>query len=399
MRSRDDQNHDHTVPLADAPHSAGSAQAPADGAPEAPVLPGIAAPLLKWYDAHRRVLPWREDPAPYHVWISEIMLQQTRVEAVIPYYLRFLAELPDVAALAACPEDRLLKLWEGLGYYSRARNLQKAARQMMDLHGGALPEDPETLVKLAGIGPYTAAAVASIAYGKKIPAVDGNLLRVFARLTGYAENIGAPAAKKLAAAAYLRVFPDSRPGDMNQALMDLGAVVCLPNGAPHCGDCPLEACCTARRDGTQEQLPVIEKKAPRRIEKRTVLLVRTADGSILIKKRPAKGLLAGLWEFPNPEGHLTEAQVLAWCAARGLSSRDVRPLPPARHVFTHLEWDMTGYEIWLDAPGRTGLLREASAAESSAPDQNEADGGFVPVRQVLSDFALPSAFAAYSVFL
>ena len=360
-------------------------------------LPPITAPLLAWYDSSRRILPWREDPAPYHVWVSEIMLQQTRVEAVIPYYERFLAELPDIAALAACPEDRLLKLWEGLGYYSRVRNLQKAACQVMEQYDGKLPSEPKLLEKLSGIGPYTAAAIASIAYQVRVPSVDGNLLRVFARLTGYGENILTPAAKKTAQQAYLAVLPKDRPGDMNQALMDLGATVCLPNGAPLCSGCPLSGLCTACREGLQKVLPATEKKAPRRVEARTVLIVRTEDGRILLHRRPAKGLLAGLWEFPNEKGHLTEAEVSSRCAAQGLSAVSVRPLPPARHVFTHLEWDMTGFEVLVCLQGPALPGKEPSDAPSS--DREKTDGIFVPVRLIFSDYALPSAFSAYAALL
>ena len=365
-------------------------------------LPAITVPLLAWYDSSRRVLPWREDPAPYHVWLSEIMLQQTRVETVIPYYERFLAELPDVAALAAAPEDRLLKLWEGLGYYSRVRNLQKAARQVMDQYDGSLPADPRSLQKLTGIGPYTAAAIASIAFRVPVPSVDGNLLRVFARLTGYGENILAPAAKKLAEPAFSAVLPQDRPGDMNQALMDLGATVCLPNGAPLCEKCPLAGLCKARLAGLTDRLPAVEKKPARRVEKRTVLVIRTKEACgcppegpalpdpmgvvpgeelVLLQKRPAKGLLAGLWEFPNPEGRLSDDEVSAWCSARQLAVSSIRPLSPARHVFTHLEWDMTGYEIWANLKGE------------------KTDGLFVPVRLLFSDYALPSAFTAFAALL
>ena len=400
-------------------------------------LPPITALLLAWYDGSRRILPWREDPSPYHVWLSEIMLQQTRVEAVIPYYERFLAELPDVGALAAAPEDRLLKLWEGLGYYSRVRNLQKAARQVMENYGGALPSDPKQLQQLAGIGPYTAAAIASIAFGVPVPSVDGNLLRVYARLTGYRENILAPAAKTLAEQAFAKILPPDRPGDMNQALMDLGATVCLPNGTPLCGACPVSAFCAARKEGLQARLPVAEKKAPRRVEKRTVLLIRAEDpacpsmtgsgeeasgaspsltgsdkgaacvssgaaaenediGLILLRKRPARGLLAGLWEFPNAEGHLSEKEVRLLCEKWGLSITQILPLPPSRHVFTHLEWDMAGYEVLV----KQDPAGDVSSKKTAAPvSDSKTDGVFVPVRLVFSDHALPSAFAAYTALL
>ena len=343
-------------------------------------LPGdLNAILLNWYDKKRRILPWREDPTPYHVWISEIMLQQTRVEAVIPYYLLFLETLPDIASLAEVPEDILLKLWEGLGYYSRVRNLKKAAIQVMQDYGGALPSDPKKLAKLSGIGPYTAAAIASIAFQVPVPSVDGNLLRVYARLTGYEEDIKAPAAKKTAEEAFLRVLPADRPGDMNQALMDLGATVCLPNGFPICDQCPVSSLCHAHQTGKETELPKTEKKAARPVEKRTVLLIRFGS-SCLIRRRPDSGLLAGLWEFPNVTGHLTAEEILN----RFQGSESIRPLPPARHIFTHLVWDMIGYEIILP--------EEAVLSEESVPM-------FVPVKTLLESYAIPSAFSAYTNYL
>ena len=345
-------------------------------------LPQHLAPvLLGWYDRCRRILPWREDPTPYHVWISEIMLQQTRVDTVLPYYRRFLGELPDVEHLASVSEDRLLKLWEGLGYYSRARNLQKAAQQIVREHGGTVPRDPAVLRKLSGIGDYTAAAIASIAYGVPVPSVDGNLLRVWARLTGYAESIRTPAAKKLAGQAFTDALPADRPGDMNQAWMDLGATVCLPNGAPLCAQCPLAELCEAHRSGREALLPVPEEKAERAVDRKTVLLIRSGD-SVLLRRRPAKGLLAGLYEFPNEDGTLPEAAVRDWCEKLGLAVRTIAPLPPARHVFTHRIWEMTGWELET-------IVTDPAMAEASG-------AFFVPAAQVLSDFSIPSAFSAYS---
>ena len=355
--------------------------------PEDKCLPRqMAKPLLAWYDANRRILPWREDPAPYHVWVSEIMLQQTRVEAVIPYYLRFLEELPDVPALAKVPEERLLKLWEGLGYYSRVRNLQKGAQQVMSEYGGEIPSAPEALLKITGIGPYTAAAVASIAFGVRIPAVDGNLLRVFARLSGYAQDVRTPAAKKAAEAAFLSVFPEKRPGDMNQALMDLGAGVCLPNGAPRCESCPLQEMCFAYRHQMQEQLPKARKKKERPVQKRTVLLIRRGK-DVLVRKRPGKGLLAGLYEFPNPEGHLSSKDAGLYVRKRGYLPERIRPLPEAKHVFTHLVWEMTGYEV-------TVFAEAAAGHESGDPDPE--NGFFVPLAALAEEIALPSAFQVYT---
>lgn len=346
----------------------------------------MTAPLLAWYDANRRILPWREDPAPYHVWVSEIMLQQTRVEAVIPYYLRFLSELPDVPALAAVQEERLLKLWEGLGYYSRARNLRKGAGQVMAEFGGRIPSAPEQLRTIAGIGPYTAAAIASIAFGVRIPAVDGNLLRLFSRLSGYEEDVRTPAAKKLAEAAFLEVFPEHRAGDMNQALMDLGARICLPNGAPHCESCPVREMCFAFRHQMQEKLPKAREKKERPVQKRTVLLIRKGQ-DVLVQRRPEKGLLAGMFEFPNPEGHLSGAEVREYCRARGFLPERIRSLPPSRHIFTHRVWEMTGYEVKIYGEENAG-----AAGKEAKPEE----GVFVPPEELEEKFAVPSAFAAYT---
>ena len=205
----------------------------------------IAQPLLHWFWANHRVLPFRSDPTPYHVWVSEIMLQQTRVAAAVPYYERFVQELPDIPALAACEEERLLKLWEGLGYYSRVRNLQKAARIVCEQYGGQLPGDLAALKKLPGIGDYTAGAIASIGFGVPAPAVDGNVLRVFARLYNDEGDIMQPAVKASTTQKVMAQQPAEAPGDFNQALMELGALVCTP-GQPDCAACPLQALCLGR---------------------------------------------------------------------------------------------------------------------------------------------------------
>ena len=231
--------------------------------------------LLDWYDAERRILPWREDPTPYHVWVSEIMLQQTRVEAVKDYYARFLSTLPDVASLAAADEDTYLKLWEGLGYYSRVRNMHKAAVTIMEDYDGEIPSTAKELQKLSGIGEYTAAAIASIAFGEPVSSVDGNLLRVYARRNLYRENIKDPAAKKVAYDYYMERMPEDRPGDYNQALMDLGATVCLPNGEPECFRCPWADLCEAHKQGVELEVPVVPAKKARRIEQRNAPSLKT----------------------------------------------------------------------------------------------------------------------------
>lgn len=338
--------------------------------------PAQTAVLLKWYDENRRILPWREDPSPYHIWLSEVMLQQTRVDTVIGYYRRFLEQLPDIRALAEAEEDQLLKLWQGLGYYSRIRNMHKAARQVMEDFDGRLPSDPRELEKLAGIGPYAAAAVASIAYGVPVPSVDGNLLRVFARTTGYRESIRTPAAKKQAEAHYRGLLPEDRPGDMNQALMDLGATVCLPNGAPECGRCPWTSFCEAFRLGEQETLPVKDEKKIRRIQKRTVFLIEIQDPAgaeprYVLRKRPAKGLLANLWEFPGAEGWLTEEEARRFCEGLGFRVQALTALPSARHIFSHVEWDMTGFrakaELFPDAQGYVPATKKEMEQVYSIP--------------------------------
>ena len=327
--------------------------------------------LLDWYDAERRILPWREDPTPYHVWVSEIMLQQTRVEAVKDYYARFLATLPDVASLAAADEDTYLKLWEGLGYYSRIRNMHKAAVTIMEDYGGEIPSTAKELQKLSGIGEYTAAAIASIAFQQPVSSVDGNLLRVYARRNLYRENIKDPAAKKVAYDYYMERMPKDRPGDYNQALMDLGATVCLPNGEPECFRCPWADLCEAHKQGVELEVPVVPAKKARRIEHRNVYRVHCGD-ALLLGRRPDSGLLAGLYEFPNDllvpakndadaseksSGKLTKKQVAElsskaldrFLADNGLTTVSVFPLPSAKHIFSHVEWHMTGYDIEVES--------------------------------------------------
>lgn len=305
-----------------------------------------AAPLLVWYEQNKRALPWREDRNPYHIWLSEIMLQQTRVEAVIPYYHRFLAALPTIKMLAAVEEEQLLKLWEGLGYYSRARNLKKAAVLCVEQYGGMLPPTYDELLKLPGFGPYTAAAVASIAFGAPVPAVDGNVLRVVSRLCAYGEDIMLPAVRKTVFTCLLPYMTE-KPGEMNQAFMDLGALICLPSGAPKCTDCPVSFCCEAFSNGQERLFPVKRAKAARRIEKRVVLLI-CAEQRVLLHKRDAQGLLAGLWEFPNFEGSADETAVRDYCAGIGLSAKKICRLDDAKHIFTHIEWHMTSFAVEMD---------------------------------------------------
>ena len=323
----------------------------------------MTAPLLTWYDLNGRTLPWRSVVTPYRTWVSEIMLQQTRVGAVIPYFERFMEELPDVSALAAVSEERLLKLWEGLGYYSRARNLQRAAKIVVSDFGGALPQSYHALLSLPGIGEYTAAAIASINFSEPVAAVDGNLLRVAARVSGCGEDIMDAKVRRLFRQRLDAAIDANRPGAYNQAMMDLGATVCLPNGAPKCEICPARMMCEAYKNGLTEVLPVRAKKKARKIEERTVLLL-FQNGKAALRKRADTGLLASLWEFPSVLGNLDEAGVSLALAQMGLSAQTVEPMGSAKHIFTHIEWDMKGY--FADVTGETDDLFWADAAAFDA---------------------------------
>ncbi len=346
-------------------------------------LDRIAAPLLAWYDSGRRILPWREEPTPYHVWLSEIMLQQTRVEAVKPYYDRFLQALPDIESLAAADEEKLLKLWEGLGYYNRARNLKKAAQILVSEYGGRMPDDYEIILSLPGIGSYTAGAISSIAFGKAYPAVDGNVLRILARLRTDERDILQAGVKKSVEEELADVMPKDRPGDFNQALMELGAMVCIPNGAPKCDVCPWKELCRARAQGITGEFPKKAGKKPRSIEKKTILVIQDAE-RVALRKRPEKGLLAGLYEFPSMEGNCEEERVLAYLRELGLLPLRIRALPPAKHVFTHKEWHMTGFLIRVDELADRGGRQEGEGLI------------FVDPKETRTNYPIPSAFEAYA---
>ena len=335
-------------------------------------LEQLPIPLLVWYRENARVLPWRSHPTPYRVWVSEIMLQQTRVAAVLDYYRCFLETAPTVADLAALPEDQLMKLWQGLGYYSRARNLQKAARQIMEKFGGVFPNTYEDIRSLAGVGDYTAGAISSIAFHLPVPAVDGNVLRVTARVCGDEGDITTPAMKKKVTQALAQVIPLDAPGDFNQAMMELGATVCLPNGAPLCEKCPAAPFCRAFQEGRTGELPVKAAKKARRVEERTVYLF-FYENQVALRRRPGKGLLAGLWEYPNELSGGTD-----WPAAWGLSPRSLERAGTGKHIFTHMEWHMT-----------------ALAGELDGPDLPE--GWVWADRTALRDtYAVPNAFQSFS---
>ena len=339
--------------------------------------------LLNWYYQNRRELPWREDPAPYHVWLSEIMLQQTRVEAAKGYYIRFLNSLPDIASLADSSEETCLKLWEGLGYYSRVRNLKRAAEEVMKSFA--------ELRQLPGIGPYTSAAIASIAFGEKIPAVDGNLLRIFSRLAMYEENIRTPAALKKAVEYYTDLMPEESEntqeenpcGSFNQALMDLGNAVCLPGTAPDCGNCPISEFCRIHmeRPGSESDLPVIPAGKDKKEEHLTVFLIRSEDKTA-VRKRPSRGLLAGLYEFPNTEGKLEPEEAVKWLREHSVEPLRIRRISDAEHIFTHKKWIMRGYEVITD-PFCEADIPFIMAAKEEIDDR----------------YCIPSAFGAYLKWL
>ena len=312
-------------------------------------LQSLPALLLPWYQEHKRDLPWRKDRDPYHIWVSEIMLQQTRVEAVKGYYLRFLSALPSVEALAACDDDLLHKLWEGLGYYSRVRNLKKAAITVMEQYGGIFPDSHERIIQLPGIGAYTAGAICSIAFDLPTPAVDGNVLRVVSRLRNDPSPIDLPETKKAVTLALEAIYP-KEAGDFTQALMELGATICGPNKAPDCKNCPCTGICRAFWEGTAAKLPVKSPKKEKRQEDRTVFILR-CDGSYALEKRPGKGLLAGLWQFPNLPGQLDTLQALEAVRAFGLKPREIIREVQRKHIFTHIHWNMKGIYLEVAEPG------------------------------------------------
>ncbi|MDD7593301.1 MAG: A/G-specific adenine glycosylase [Peptoniphilaceae bacterium] len=341
--------------------------------------------LLEWYDAHRRILPWREDPTPYHVWVSEIMLQQTRVEVGIGYYERFIAELPDVKALAQVSEERLMKLWQGLGYYSRARNLHRAAQMIVDC--GSFPETREELLKLPGVGAYTAGAILSIAFQKPFIAPDGNAYRVAARLTADDGVLEERATQKRLEEVLQGALSTERPGAFNQALMDLGSGVCLAHGRPRCDACPLSDDCQAFALGNAEELPRRRAKAERKVEHKNVYILRR-HGKVLLVKRPKNGLLAGLWGLPLEE---REAEEGTGTPPSGSALAEGISLGRHRHVFSHVTWQMDGY-LYDDDGGGYG---EGDGMPSFASEcVKEASEGYVwaDPRDLETVYSVPAAF-------
>lgn len=329
--------------------------------------------IVSWYQENKRSLPWREDKNPYFIWISEIMLQQTRIEAVKGYYARFLHEIPDIHTLAEIPEERLLKLWEGLGYYNRARNLQKAAKIMVEEQNGNMPKSYAELVKLPGIGEYTAGAIASIAYDEEVPAVDGNVMRVVTRVLDWKIDILEPKTKKEIYELLLPQMP-KEAGDFNQGIMELGETVCLPNGEPLCEKCPLADICLARKNGTTNEIPVRIVKTKRKQVDVTVFLLQYQD-KIAIRKRDKKGLLANLYELPNEERKLTKQERESWLKAHNLQAVSMEKGKERTHIFSHIEWKMHSYKVLVEAENTDFL--------------------WVPFADIQEKYAIPTAFLPF----
>lgn len=366
---------------------------------------GFSEKLLSWYRKNRRILPWREEPTPYHVWISEIMLQQTRVEAVKGYYERFLERLPDVGSLATADDEELHKLWEGLGYYNRAKNLKKAAIRIEEEFGGELPSSYEELLELPGIGPYTAGAIASIAFHEPVPAVDGNVMRVVARLLGDDGDIGEASTKKRMEETVRKLLVKKEVRNFNQALMELGALVCVPNGRPKCEVCPVKMFCFASINEKQGELPVKKGKKERRKEKRTVLIFESKEGEFFLRKRGSKGLLSGLWEFPSLEGHFSRKKIEERLLKVGFTFEHPIKLEKEKHIFSHIEWDMTGYFILLKGEKKPSLkeffcekINDKEEVSLLVAEEREYEN----IKEVWADFfeikekySIPSAFGSF----
>ena len=338
----------------------------------------IAQPLVTWYKQHERLLPWRENPSPYRVWVSEIMLQQTRIEAVLPYFQRFMEALPTIQDLAHADEDVLMKLWEGLGYYSRVRNLQKAARQVVKDFGGELPSSYDQLLTLKGIGEYTAGAIASIAFGKRVAAVDGNVLRVMARLLDDDTDVMETKHRKQLTAFVNQLVPEGSAGDFNQGIMELGETICLPNAMPRCSECPLNEYCAVAGLERARELPTRSAAKPRKLERRMMFVVITDESTprVLLHKREKGGLLGGMWELPN-EIQTDDFQVQNQLSEWGVPFKEIVSLSSAKHVFSHVEWHLQGT-----------LVKAKTFTPKTGFQLVSADE--------LEKYALPTAFRAYS---
>ena len=333
------------------------------------VYPRIAEPLLAWYEKNKRDLPWRRDRDPYHVWVSEIMLQQTRVEVVKDYYLRFIDEIPDYESLSFFTEDRLMNLWEGMGYYRRVFNMPKCAQQIMSEYNGRFPRKHKDVLNLIGVGEYTAGAICSICYGQPTPAIDGNVLRVMARLLEDFRNVLTNPFKMELSVMLGEVYKSVDDcGMLTQALIEIGATVCIPNGAPRCDVCPLADICVSRKSQSQQMLPIRKKYVKRRLEELT-MFVFECDGKIAIRRRPSEGLLANMWELPWKTGHYSEQRAAVQAVAWDCHAYEIEKMVVRKHVFTHLEWDILGVFMKCRRPSKrfVWVTPEELEAEYSLP--------------------------------
>lgn len=362
--------------------------------------------LLYWYHREKRSMPWRDDPTPYHVWISEIMLQQTRVEAVRSYYLRFIERLPDIRSLSLIDDEELYKLWEGLGYYNRAKNLKKAANIVVSDYSGELPESYEELLKLPGIGPYTAGAIASIAFHQAVPAVDGNVMRVISRISGDDRDIMQNSTRKEMEKIVRQLIPPEEVHHFNQALMELGALICIPNGNPKCGECPVQSLCYAYEEGKQADFPVKKPKKERSIEEKTVLIFMNEEGRVLLQQRPDKGLLAGLWGFPSINAKISEQQLIRHLDSLSLTFKRIVKIEHSKHIFSHIEWHMDGFWIVLSNSCSTGQLQFDAVDVSSLLDCTVRETAtekpyiiqskvWVNLEEIKQHYSIPTAFKTY----
>lgn len=336
--------------------------------------------LLKWYDKNKRDLPWRHDKNPYHVWLSEIMLQQTRVEAVKGYYARFLQKIPDIHTLSLVDDEQLMKLWEGLGYYNRARNLKKAAITIEEEYHGVFPNTYEEIRSLSGIGDYTAGAIGSICFELQTPAVDGNVLRVYSRLFEDASNIDKTQTKKAVCSVLKNVYHSGHCGKTTQALMELGATVCIPNGLPHCHECPWKNICQTHQHKTYSNYPVREEKKKRKVVKKTIFILH-CDDKYAIHKRPAKGLLSGLWEYPNVDIELNDQEAASYVSDLGVSPEKICMKTTYTHIFSHVEWQMTAYYFTCH-----NTIEKTPSKETYV---------WCSKTELMSQYALPSAFKPF----
>jgi len=303
--------------------------------------------ILSWYTDNRREMPWREDPSPYRIWISEIMLQQTRVDTVIPYFNKFMEKYPTVESLASSDEDELMKYWEGLGYYSRIRNIRETAINIVSNYDGKIPETFDELLKLKGIGEYTAGAIASEAFGQKVPAVDGNVFRVFARLTAKEDDLRNLKFQKMLKDAVKSVLPENQIGDFNQGLIELGALICIPNGSPKCGLCPVKDLCQSNKLNLQDKIPFKSKAKQRTVQEKTVFILQYQD-KFAVRKRDDKNLLAGLFEIPNVEGFYTVDEAKIVVEEMGFVASDLHMIKDRKVIFTHIEWILQGYYVHVE---------------------------------------------------